>query len=46
MIKENQHTDQIAGFLKNPDLELALKIFSTIPLLMLPTIGLLIEKLK
>jgi len=31
---------QIASFLKNPDLELALKIFSPVPLLMLPTMGL------
>jgi len=31
---------QIAAFLKNPDLELALKIFSPVPLLMLPTMGL------
>jgi O-antigen/teichoic acid export membrane protein len=31
---------QIALFLKNPDLELALKIFSPVPLLMLPTMGL------
>ena len=30
----------IANFLKNPDLELALKIFSPVPLLMLPTMGL------
>ncbi len=31
---------QIAVFLKNPDLELAIKIFSPVPLLMLPTMGL------
>lgn len=31
---------QIALFLKNPDLELGLKIFSPVPLLMLPTMGL------
>ena len=31
---------QIAVFLKNPDLELALKFFSPVPLLMLPTMGL------
>lgn len=31
---------QIAVILKNPDLELALKIFSPVPLLMLPTMGL------
>ncbi|MDR0606111.1 MAG: oligosaccharide flippase family protein [Bacteroidales bacterium] len=31
---------QIALFLKNPDLELALKIFSPVPVLMLPTMGL------
>lgn len=31
---------QIASFLKNPDLTLALKIFSPVPLLMLPTMGL------
>jgi O-antigen/teichoic acid export membrane protein len=31
---------QIALFLKNPDLSLAIKIFSPVPLLMLPTMGL------
>jgi len=31
---------QIASFLKNPDLNLAIKIFSPVPLLMLPTMGL------
>ena len=31
---------QIASFLKNPDLSLAIKIFSPVPLLMLPTMGL------
>lgn len=31
---------QIASILKNPDLEYALKIFSPVPLLMLPTMGL------
>ncbi len=31
---------QIASILKNPDLEIALKIFSPVPLLMLPTMGL------
>jgi O-antigen/teichoic acid export membrane protein len=31
---------QIAIFLKNPQLDLALKIFSPVPLLMLPTMGL------
>ena len=31
---------QISVFLKNPDLELAIKIFSPVPLLMLPTMGL------
>jgi O-antigen/teichoic acid export membrane protein len=31
---------QIASFLKNPDLELALKVFSPVPLFMLPTMGL------
>jgi O-antigen/teichoic acid export membrane protein len=31
---------QIALFMKNPDLELALKIFSPVPLLMFPTMGL------
>lgn len=31
---------QIASFLKNPDLTLALRIFSPVPLLMLPTMGL------
>jgi O-antigen/teichoic acid export membrane protein len=33
-------SSQIATFLKNPDLELALKIFSPVPLFMLPTMGL------
>lgn len=32
--------EYIAVLLKNPDLELALKIFSPVPLLMLPTMGL------
>lgn len=32
--------DQIAGFLKNGDLAFALKVFSPVPLLMLPTMGL------
>ena len=31
---------QIASILKNPDLSLAIKIFSPVPLLMLPTMGL------
>ena len=31
---------QIAYFLKNPDLELAIKIFSPVPFFMLPTMGL------
>lgn len=31
---------QIAGVMKNPDLDLALKVFSPVPLLMLPTMGL------
>jgi O-antigen/teichoic acid export membrane protein len=31
---------QIASFLKNPDLELAIKIFSPVPFFMLPTMGL------
>lgn len=31
---------QIASFLKNPDLNLALRIFAIVPLLMLPTMGL------
>lgn len=33
-------SDQIAIILKNPDLSLALKIFSPVPFLMLPTMGL------
>jgi len=33
-------SSQIALFLKNPDLNLAIKIFSPVPLLMLPTMGL------
>lgn len=33
-------SDQIAFLLKNPDLGLALRIFSPVPLLMLPTMGL------
>lgn len=33
-------SDAIAVFLKNPDLALALKIFSPVPFLMLPTMGL------
>lgn len=33
-------SDYIAEFLKNPDLAYALKIFSPVPLLMLPTMGL------
>lgn len=33
-------SDQIAVILRNPDLSLALKIFSPVPLLMLPTMGL------
>ena len=33
-------SDYIAGFLKNPDLTYALKLFSPVPLLILPTMGL------
>lgn len=33
-------SEHIGLFLKNPDLELALRIFSPVPLLMLPTMGL------
>jgi len=33
-------SEQIALFLKNPDLGLALRIFSPVPILMLPTMGL------